>query len=66
MLKSIIILLKKRAIANQTFRELNSLSDRELQDLGISRYNIQEIANQAYDLEIDENFNQTHFNSAYQ
>lgn len=37
---------EKRVIYSRTIRELSRLDDRELMDLGISRYNIDEIAYQ--------------------
>ncbi len=39
--------LTRRSIYNQTWRELNGLSDRELADLGIHRADIARIARQA-------------------
>jgi uncharacterized protein YjiS (DUF1127 family) len=39
--------LARRAVYNQTVRELLILSDRELADLGISRYDIPAIAREA-------------------
>ena len=37
--------LKQRRLERQTFNELSSLSDRDLQDLGISRTDIRSISN---------------------
>jgi uncharacterized protein YjiS (DUF1127 family) len=39
--------LARRAVYNQTVRELLILSDRELADLGISRYDIPAVAREA-------------------
>lgn len=39
--------LARRAVYNQTVRELQSLSSRDLSDLGISHYNIADIAREA-------------------
>lgn len=39
--------MARRAIFNETFRELSVLSDRELSDLGISRAGIGRIAREA-------------------
>lgn len=39
--------LARRAIYAQTLKELQSLSDRELMDLGISPFSIHEVATQA-------------------
>lgn len=36
--------IAKRRAANQTFKELNKLSDNELKDIGISRADIRSIA----------------------
>lgn len=37
----------RRRIYNQTMRELSNLSDRDLSDLGISRYAIRDLAAEA-------------------
>ena len=37
--------LKQRRLERQTYNELSSLSDRDLQDLGISRTDIRSISN---------------------
>lgn len=39
--------LQRRAVYNQTVRELSALSNRELTDLGISRADIRYLANEA-------------------
>jgi len=39
--------LQRRRMFNQTARELNALTDRELADLGIHRADIRQIATQA-------------------
>lgn len=46
MLKSLFEAVKKRAIFNLTRRELSSLSDRELSDLGLNRSMINSIAHE--------------------
>lgn len=49
MFKNIFESLKRRATFISTQRELSKLSDKELHDIGISRYMIHEIAyNNAY------------------
>jgi len=45
--KSIKLAAQRRAIYDQTLRELNGLTNRELADLGISRLNIQDVARTA-------------------
>ena len=45
--KSVKLALRRRRMFNQTVRELNVLSDRELADLGIHASMIKEIATQA-------------------
>ena len=45
--KSIKVALERRAVYARTVRELNSLSDRELADLGISRLSIPQVAREA-------------------
>jgi uncharacterized protein YjiS (DUF1127 family) len=44
LIKKLIDKLDERAGYNQTIKELNSLSDRELSDIGISRGDIVRIA----------------------
>lgn len=44
---AVVTALQQRRIYGQTVAELNSLTDRELADLGINRANIAEIAHQA-------------------
>ncbi len=39
--------IERRRLYNRTFRELAALTDRELNDLGISRMSIAEIAREA-------------------
>ncbi|MBC7677312.1 MAG: DUF1127 domain-containing protein [Rhodoferax sp.] len=45
--KSVKLALRRRALFNQTVRELNALSDRDLADLGIHGSMIKDIAKQA-------------------
>jgi uncharacterized protein YjiS (DUF1127 family) len=45
--KSVKLSLHRRRLFNQTVRELNALSDRELADLGIHGSMIKDIAKQA-------------------
>jgi uncharacterized protein YjiS (DUF1127 family) len=45
--KSVKLALHRRRLFNQTVRELNALSDRELADLGIHGSMIKDIAKQA-------------------
>ena len=45
--KSVKLALHRRRLFNQTVRELNALSDRELADLGIHGAMIKDIAKQA-------------------
>lgn len=47
LLRSIANFFERRALYNQTVRELNSLTDRELNDLGIHRLDIKRIASSA-------------------
>ena len=49
LLNRIKTYLDHRARVNETVRELRSLTDRELHDIGISRADIHEIASQATD-----------------
>ncbi len=44
IVKSIRLAAQRRAIYEQTVRELNGLTNRELADLGIARLNIQDVA----------------------
>ena len=48
-LKRISVKLKARKLANQTVKELSRLSDRELNDMGLSRCDIRYIAEQHYE-----------------
>lgn len=45
--KSIRVAFERRAVFARTVRELNALTDRELADLGISRFSIRDVAAQA-------------------
>ena len=45
--KSIKLAAQRRAVYDQTVRELNGLTNRELADLGIARLNIQDVARTA-------------------
>jgi len=45
--KSIKLAAQRRAVYDQTLRELNSLTNRELADLGIARLNIRDVARTA-------------------
>jgi len=47
LVKSIKMAAARRVIYDQTVRELNSLTNRELADLGIARMNIQGVARAA-------------------
>lgn len=47
MLKALIAAYHKRVIYNTTYNELNSLSEKELSDLGITRGQIHEVAQEA-------------------
>ena len=50
LVKSARQAVARRAVYDQTVRELNSLTNRELADLGISRLNIHDVARvAAYD-----------------
>jgi len=40
----------RRAVYNQTFRELSALTRRELDDIGVARSDISDIAREAADL----------------
>ncbi|AWB50219.1 hypothetical protein HYN69_04350 [Gemmobacter aquarius] len=40
-------MIARRAVYNQTVRELNVLTNRELADLGLSRYDIETVAREA-------------------
>jgi len=46
--KSLKAALDRRANINQTIKELNKLSDRELNDIGMSRGDIWWVANEQY------------------
>ena len=45
--KSIKLAVARRAVYEQTVRELNGLTNRELADLGIARLNIEDVARAA-------------------
>ena len=45
--KSIKLAAQRRAVYDQTVRELNGLTNRELADLGIARLNIEDVARAA-------------------
>lgn len=47
LFKSIKLAAARRAVYDQTVRELDALTNRELADLGISRLNIQDVARAA-------------------
>ena len=47
LVKAVKVVLAKRRVYSQTLFELNSLSDRDLSDLGISRSNITDVAREA-------------------
>lgn len=44
---SILTAIRQRRVYERTVAELNNLSDRELMDLGISRFSIPELAREA-------------------
>jgi uncharacterized protein YjiS (DUF1127 family) len=48
LVKSLLHSIKKNREMNNTYRELNSLSDSELRDIGIHRSNIRAIAMEQY------------------
>ena len=48
-LKKQSVKLKARRLANQTIKELSRLSDRELNDMGLSRCDIRYIAEKHYE-----------------
>lgn len=47
LLAQVKVMIARRAVYNQTVRELNVLTDRELADLGLSRYDIETVAREA-------------------
>ena len=47
LVASVKLSLQRRATYQQTLHELNSLSDRDLTDLGLSRASIRDVARQA-------------------
>jgi uncharacterized protein YjiS (DUF1127 family) len=58
MIKALILAYKKHAIYRATYKELNSLSTKELQDLGIDRSDVEKVAMDAtYGKEIRSDFN---------
>ena len=54
-LKKQSVKLKARRLANQTIKELSVLSDRELNDMGLSRCDIHYIAEKHYDDMVNDN-----------
>jgi uncharacterized protein YjiS (DUF1127 family) len=44
MIKALILAYKKHAIYRETYKELNSLSNKELHDLGIDRSDVEKVA----------------------
>lgn len=47
MVSAVKLAVQRRQVYQQTLRELNALSDRDLMDLGIARSMISDVANQA-------------------
>lgn len=47
LLAQVKVMIARRAVYNQTVRELNVLTNRELADLGLSRYDIETVAREA-------------------
>lgn len=47
LVKSVKLAIERRAVFHRTLRELNSLTDRDLADLGISRSQIRALAQEA-------------------
>lgn len=47
LLAQVKAMIARRAVYNQTVRELNVLTNRELADLGLSRYDIETVAREA-------------------
>lgn len=47
LLAQVKTMIARRAVYNQTVRELNVLTNRELADLGLSRYDIETVAREA-------------------
>lgn len=47
ILAQVKVMIARRAVFNQTVRELNVLTDRELADLGLSRFDIPTVAREA-------------------
>jgi len=47
LLAQVKVMIARRAVYNQTVRELNVLTDRELADLGLSRFDITTVAREA-------------------
>jgi uncharacterized protein YjiS (DUF1127 family) len=54
-LKKLSVKVKARRLANQTIKELSVLSDRELNDMGLSRCDIHYIAEKHYDDMVNDN-----------
>lgn len=47
VINSVIKYLNQRSVYNRTYNELSKLSDRELNDIGLSRYDIVSVAEEA-------------------
>ena len=47
VINSFIKYLEMRRVYNRTYRELSQLSDKELHDIGLTRYDIAEIARES-------------------
>lgn len=56
MFKKIFDFLEARKSYRQTIKELNSLSDKELNDIGIGRYDIERIALDAFNKQLDSRY----------
>ena len=54
-LKKVSVKIKARRLANQTIKELSVLTDRELNDMGLSRCDINYIAEKHYDDMVNDN-----------
>lgn len=53
--KELAVKLKARKLANETIKELSRLSDRELNDMGLHRGMIRQIAYEHYEAEVNKN-----------
>lgn len=49
VINNVIKYIKMRKAYNRTYRELSKLSNKELNDIGLSRYDIAEIARESAD-----------------